>query len=134
MRSSYRGPDPLKRNSSSKWCNSQSKWKVSGFLDRIRACFIFLDSCKAASQRETELQDSADQCQAVLEDQVASLRKHDLCTTREDLKAKVATKEIWGLINYWPARISLSLYPFNRTKKKMLAISHQPLSSVGRNV
>ena len=50
------------------------------------------DARRAASQRETELQDSADQCREVLEGQVALLRKqlasmeHNLCSTREDLK------------------------------------------------
>lgn len=51
-----------------------------------------IDLRKAASQREIELMDSADQCRAVLEDQVSSLRKqvasleHDLCSTKEDLR------------------------------------------------
>ena len=52
----------------------------------------YSDCRRAASQREVELQDSWDQCRAVLEDQVASLRKqaalleHELSSAREDSK------------------------------------------------
>ena len=55
-------------------------------------CICFIDSRRAACQRETELLDSADQCKGVFEDQVASLQKHlaslehDLSLTKEDLR------------------------------------------------
>lgn len=56
------------------------------------ALLSVVESRKTASQRETELVQSADQCRAMLEDQVSSLRKQvasmeaDLSSTREDLK------------------------------------------------
>ena len=59
--------------------------------------FVCADSRKALSQRESELLDTSDQCRAMLEEQIADLKKtcatleHQLTTAREDGKALQTT-------------------------------------------